>query len=596
MENNFKEKNNPFYLPRKPYLGFISSIIERIFGLKKLQRLYETRPNISSCDEFLRFTLDVLKINYKIKKGTIDSIPESGPCVIVANHPLGGAEGVILSEIIRKKRKDVRILANDILKRITELSELFIDVDVFAGDSVVKANLKALRTAQSHVENGGVLLVFPSGAVSLYDKETGLLSDQEWNRSVSRIARKTQATTVPIYIDGRNSKLFYFLKKLNPILGTAMLPRELINKGNKIINIAIGEPIKFNEVKALSNDVALTNYYRLNTYLLSAQHSDNKIVGVKQDTNSGFEDIIPEVPKDKLILDISNLENDKLFEQGDFEVYCSQSKDIPNVLRELGRVRETSFRAVGEGTGKSLDIDEFDDYYLHLFIWDKTKLNIAGAYRLGLVDEIVSKKGIQGLYSRTLFNYENDLIKQLGNSIELGRSVIDQEYQKNVTTLLLLWQGLNKFLFRHPKYTTFWGPVSISDDYSLWSKQLLAESLSIHHYDTNKASLVEPTNPLKNKKGERFWHVDMLTALGDIQLLSKVISRIDPGKTVPVLLKKYIGITGKLICFNVDPAFNDCLDGLIVVNMLNVPEKNLIKWMGKEEAALYLDQHKSIQR
>ena len=279
-----------------------------------------------------------------------------------------------------------------------------------------------------------------------------------------------------------------------------MLPRELINKGNKTINIAIGEPIKFNEVKALSNDVALTNYYRLNTYLLSAQQLDNKISSIKQDTNSGFEDIISEVPKDKLILDISNLENDKLFEQGDFEVYCSKSKDIPNVLRELGRVRETSFRAVGEGTGKSLDIDEFDDYYLHLFIWDKTKLNIAGAYRLGLVDEIVSKKGIQGLYSRTLFNYENDLIKQLGNSIELGRSVIDQEYQKNVTTLLLLWQGLNKFLFRHPKYTTFWGPVSISDDYSLWSKQLLAESLSIHHYDMNKASLVEPTNPLKNKK------------------------------------------------------------------------------------------------
>ena len=198
-----------------------------------------------------------------------------------------------------------------------------------------------------------------------------------------------------------------------------------------------------------------------------------------------------------------------------------------------------------------------------------------GAYRLGLVDELIAKGGIEQLYSTSLFNYDEAFVDTLGQSIELGRSVVSKQYQRNMHSLLLLWKGIAKFVERHPKYTHLFGPVSISNDYSPVARQLIASVMSVNYYDEEKAKLVSPTTPLE-KSGQEFWRPDMLSSLADLPLLSKVLSRLEQGMGLPVLLRQYLGMNGKLVCFNVDPAFNFALDGLIVVDLTSVPVLSLI--------------------
>ncbi len=227
--------------------------------------------------------------------------------------------------------------------------------------------------------------------------------------------------------------------------------------------------------------------------------------------------------------------------------------------------------------------------YLPLFVWERENQCLVGAYRLGLVDQLIEKCGVAGLYSRTLFNYDQRFIDQMGKSIEMGRSVIALQYQKSMSALLLLWKGIATFVHQNPDYTHLFGPVSISNDYSDTARQLLAQSMTLHHYDNNCAEYVTPSNPLPEH--HRDWNTGMLTALGDLQLLSRVIARIDEGKGVPVLLRQYLSLNGKLVCFNVDPAFNNALDGLIMVDLRDVEEKTLARYMGREQAHEYLTYH-----
>ncbi|WP_414718397.1 lysophospholipid acyltransferase family protein [Thaumasiovibrio subtropicus] len=580
---------SPFRLPRKTPFGVAEHVTEWATGLKKLNKYYQHRPHNASLDHFLRYTLDVLGIDYQVQRGQLNAVPRQGATLIVANHPLGAVEGVILAELIRNVRKDVKVLANHYLKSVPELSELFIGVDVFEGENAVKANIRALREANKHLQNGGALLVFPAGEVSTFDKQSGKLLDKEWSRSVAKMIRKTKATTVPMFINGRNSKPFYLAGKIHPILRTLMLGRELLNKRKQRIDIAIGEAIHYSEVKGLSDETRLVHYLRLNTYLLGSTFQIGRNEHEKCTTYDV--DIIEPVEKRSLAKEIAGLSPSAfLLSQGAFDVYCAPSGDIPLVMRELGRIREVNFRAVGEGTGLEADIDAFDGYYQQLFVWDRENACIVGAYRLGVVNELVENHGIQGLYSRTLFDYDERFVAQLDGAIELGRSVIAREYQRSLSALLLLWKGIATFASRHPNITKLFGPVSISNDYSALARKLIAETMTIHHYDIERAALVAPSNPLPEEK-QAFWQHDMLSALPDLQLLGKVLGRMEDGKSVPVLLRQYLGLNGKLVCFNVDPAFNNALDGLIVVDLLKVPEKTLAKYMGKAETVVYLSHH-----
>lgn len=585
------QTSSPFRLPKKTPFRFAESIAEWATGLSKLEQFYAQRPAGCDTQAFIRFTLEVLGIDYDVSHGTKGGIPASGATVIVANHPLGCVEGVILAELLLTIRQDVKILANQYLKTVPELDELFIGVDVFAGHSAQKANLKALRQAHQHLANNGLILLFPAGEVSqLVDSKAQRLEDKEWSRSVSSLIRKSGATTVPVFINGQNSKRFYLAGKVHPLLRTLMLGRELLNKSTQTIKIAIGSAIQYREVKGLT-DVQMTNYLRLNTYLL--QH----LVQSKSIDSSSPQNEFPiaqPLPRKDLLEDLDNLPSDhRLLSSGEFDVYCTSSENIPSLLHEIGRLRETNFRRAGEGTGLALDLDQFDHDYRHLFVWDRENQCLVGAYRLGLVDDILSAKGTEGLYSRTLFHYDMPFIASMGKSIEMGRSVIDLPYQKSMTALLLLWKGIATFVSHHPEYTHLFGPVSISNDYSEQTRQLLAECMTLHYCDAAKAEHVSPSNPLP--ASDNNWNTSMLTALGDLQLLSRVVARIDPGKGIPVLLRQYLALNGKLISFNVDPDFNNALDGLIVVDLRQVDSKTLARYMGLEQAEHYLNYHQTSE-
>ncbi len=580
---------SPFKLPRKTPFGLGEQFAEWATGLSQFDKFYAQRPAGCDTKQFLRFILDALGIDYQVVKGSLNNIPAQGASVIVANHPLGCIEGIILAEILLAMRSDVKILANHHLKIVPELDPLFIGVDVLDGANAQQANLLALRAAHRHLANGGLLLIFPAGEVShLVDSKQRLLQDKEWSYSVSRLIRKHQATSVPIFIDGQNSRRFYMAGKIHPLLRTLMLGRELLNKKDSLIKIAIGHEIRYKEVNAL-NDQQLVNYLRLNTYLL------NKVEQQKRNKAADDKSLFPiaaRLPKADLINDIEQLTAaNHLISSCKFDVYCATAEAIPAILHEIGRVREINFRDVGEGTGQALDVDKFDRDYRHIFIWDREENKLVGSYRLGLVDQIVAQRGLKGLYSSTLFNYAPQFLSNMGNSIEMGRSVIAGEYQKSIFSLLLLWKGICTFVHRNPKYTHLFGPVSISNDYSEDARQLLAETMSMHYYDSEQAKLVAATNPPTQSKN-RQWNTGLLTALTDIQLLSKVITRMEEDKGVPVLLRQYLGLNGKFVSFNVDPDFNDALDGLIVVDLRKVQEKTLARYMGSTEAQQYLSLHR----
>ncbi len=580
---------SPFRLPRKTPFGVAEHVAEWATGLKRLNKFYQHRPEQASLDSFLRYTLEVLGIDYQVQKGTLHSIPPQGATIIVANHPLGAVEGVILAELIRSVRKDVKVLANHYLKSVPELSDLFIAVDVFEGENAIKANIRALREANKHLKEGGALLVFPAGEVSRYEKQSGKLVDKEWSRSVAKMIRKTKATTVPMFINGSNSKPFYLAGRIHPMLRTLMLGRELLNKRATCIDLAIGEPIHYSEVKGLADETRLVHYLRLNTYLLGSTFQDTR--SLIPDNTQPQSEIAKPVGTHLLMRELAQLPDETmLLSSGNYQVYCAVAANIPLILRELGRIREVNFRAVGEGTGFATDIDDFDNYYRHLFVWDKEANCIVGAYRLGVVEEIVEQYGIEGLYSRTLFDYDERFVNQLGGAIELGRSVVAEKYQKSLSALLLLWKGIATFAAKNPNITQLFGPVSISNDYSTLARQLIADTMTVHHYDNDQAALVKASFPLP-KHSNTFWQHDMLSALPDLQLLGKVLGRLDNGKSVPVLLRQYLGLQGKLVCFNVDPAFNNALDGLIVVDLKKVPQKTLSKYMGKEGAENYVSYH-----
>lgn len=575
---------SPFRLPRYTPFGLGESVVEWATGLAKLDTLYQKRPKALSSFEFMNHTLKALNIDYDIAGGTLDHIPSEGPVIIVANHPLGAIEGVILADLIGSVRQDVKVLANQLLKRLPELNELFIGIDVFDGKESQKTNAQAVRDAHRHLANNGLLIVFPAGEVSSYPKGEKHLTDIEWSKSVAKFVKRNQATTVPIFISGKNSELFYQAGRIHPLLRTALLGRELLNKQAQTISISIGSAIPFSEVKCFEKDTDIVNYLRLNTYLMSAQDKDPVTPSTPFATP-----IIEALPADELQQELDKLpQAHLLLEQGEFSVYCSPSQLIPKLMQEIGRIREESFRDVGEGSGLACDVDEYDLYYNQLFVWNRAKRELVGAYRMGLVDELIEQHGLDGLYSRSLFNYDHHFISKLENSIELGRSVVSKDYQRSLNSLLLLWKGIATFVELHPKYTHLFGPVSISNDYSHAARQLMAATLSIHHYDQEKATLVSASSPL-NSSSNVFWQTHLLSSLASVPLLSKVLSRMEKGKGLPVLLRQYLGMNGKLVCFNVDPAFNNALDGLIVVNLKQVPLRTLGKYMGKAQAQRYLN-------
>ncbi|HEY5601709.1 MAG TPA: GNAT family N-acyltransferase [Gammaproteobacteria bacterium] len=601
QNNSCRAETSPFLingaLPcgRVPVFGgLLESALEKVTGLAKMQRMYQNLPLAGSSREFFETVMDLFQIRYNVYEGSRSNIPENGGAIVVANHPFGALEGVILAHILLGIRNDVRILANEFLGRLPELKDLCFKVDVFEGEHAIQKNVVPLRNAIRWVQDGGLLLVFPAGEVSHFQFSQMRISDPQWSRSIGRIVRLTQAAVTPVYFYGNNNWLFQTLGMFRPWMRTVMLPRQLLNKHNSVVKLRIGKSITFNKLKHFTEDSQVIDYLRLRTYTLKNIDEPDKQQHGKDPASARYMDPISNPVNNRLLTaEIENIPGAQcLAGTGSMKVYYANASQIPWILLEIGRLREISFRKTGEGTGKSVDLDLFDDYYLHLFVWNDETKEVICAYRMGLADHIVETYGLKGLYSYTLFKYERRFLSSINPAIELGRSFVRPEYQRNFSPLMLLWKGIGQYVAQHPRYRNLFGPVSISNDYETVSQQLLVDFLKINNFDSVLSRFVKPRRPFK-KAAYANWRVSDFSLLPGIDQVSELVSQLEKDeKGAPILLKQYLKLGGTLLGFNVDAQFSDALDGLILVDLVKTDVKVLRRYMSTEGVGRFLEYHK----
>ena len=586
-------------LTRQNRLVCIGSFLaDRIFGLRHCREIYNRLAHVDDPASFMRQVLSQLKIAPTYDPEDLGKIPRKGGCIVVGNHPYGAIEGIILADVLMSVRTDVKIMVNYLLHRIPQMRDLTIAVDPFERADSPTRNAAPIRNAIRWVKNGGLLLIFPAGEVSHFKLSQGEIADPPWNPTAARIARITKAPVVPIFFRGQNSMLFQAAGLVHPRLRTILLAKELFGLKDKDVGFKIGSPINQRRLQQFNSDNELTSYLRWRTYIMGqpnhrtwrkSHRTAAPIVNKRQRTIAAAQDAR------LLAQDVGALQEDQLLvESGPFSVWCAQAQQIPHVLKEIGRLREISFRQAGEGTGNPIDLDDFDAHYLHLLIWQSETKEIVGAYRLGRTDAVIADKGIHGLYTSTLFQSRMEFYNKLGPALELGRSFIRLEYQKSFSALLLLWKGIGAYIVRHPHYRMLFGPVSISSDFSDFSRRLIATTLLRHNQAEELANMVRAKKPLPLKpiRIRGCARAQETIFLDDFKEVCSVVSDIEiRQKEVPVLLRQYLNLGGRLLCFNVDCSFSSVVDGLIVVDLLETEAKTLERYMGQVGYASFIDYH-----
>jgi len=556
----------------------LAKMIMQFFKLNKINKLYSDIDKIN-ISEFIDEVFKHLEIEIEVSEKDLENIPKEGAFISVSNHPLGGIDGLILLKIMLDKRPNFKILGNFVLNSIPQLSKMIIPVNPFENKAIAKeSSFSGLKTTLKHLNDANPLGIFPAGEVSSYQTTMGKITDREWSTTVLKLIRKASVPVVPIYFQGANSRLFHLLGKVHPLLRTVKLPSEMLNKKGQIFTVQIGKPIPVSEQKKFSDIPQFGRFLRAKTYML------NKDVKVKKffnnDTHSKSQPlpVIDKLPNKLLEIEIEKLRDlFLLFSVAEFDIFCTPAGNIPNLMNEIGRLREITFRKVGEGTGKSIDIDEYDLYYNQLIIWDRNKNQVAGGYRLGLGNDIMNQFGMKGLYSRSLFKFDKEFEVYLRNGIELGRSFITSEYQRHPLPLFLLWKGILYFIIKNSNARFLFGPVSISNDFSTIGKSLMVKFMKSNYFDPFIAKLVKPRKQFRLPKKFDFDMNFIIENSGnDFIKIDKFIKDTHFGMPIPVLLKKYItSLNAKVIGFNVDPNFNNCLDGLILLDIYDIPFRTI---------------------
>ncbi|TLS75687.1 lysophospholipid acyltransferase family protein [Mariprofundus erugo] len=574
----------------KPLGRFIDILLEKMMGLDGLNKLYQQSIPAESSQQFVDQLLEQHQVEIQVGDLDWSRIPASGGAIVIANHPCGGIDGIVMVSLLKKIRPDVKIMANHLLQCIPEMRDLFISVDPFAGEGAVQSNIRPLREAIRWVRQGGLLMVFPAGEVSHYQSRYRKITDPQWNESIAHIIRLTRVPVVPVYLSGQNCLLFQAAGFIHPRLRTLMLARELLNKQGHRIRICVGRAVDYRKVASL-NASALIDYLRLQTYALGDQLVSESVSAPQRQME---QPIIPAIDSKLLLAEVNALAPGQLLvTAGAMRVYVATAAQIPYLLQEIGRLRETTFRMTHEGTGKACDVDLYDEYYLHLFAWHEQAGEVVGAYRLGLSEEIVPRFGIKGLYTYSLFHYSEELMHELSPSIELGRSFVREEYQRSYLPLLLLLKGVFTYAAKHPEYRYLFGPVSISDSYNTLSRKLLITFLEENTFLPNLARLVKPRYPFQSMN-----EIDRRSSLmttTDIHMISELISASqEDSKNMPVMLKQYLKLGARLLGFSIDKEFNNVVDGLIMLDMPRIDIRTLNKYMGAELAAAYCSYHGDI--
>ena len=557
-----------------------------VTGLARLQRMY---GHARGAPDFIGAALETLDISVAIDSEDLARIPSEGPLVIAANHPHGAADGLAVAATLRRVRPDVKLLGNELLAHIPEMRPHLVTVDAFRPGA--GRNGAAVRSAIEWVRQGHALVVFPAGEVSHVRATGGRVVDAPWRDGVARIASAADAPVLPLFIEGRNSALFLTAGRVHPLLRTALLPRELLRLLGTRIRLRTGRIVSGRRLAALGEASTQTAYLRVRCYGLAANTACSRPLRLQRGPAAAA--LAPPEAAGVLGAEIDGLTGRALLlESGPWKVYCAQADEAPLTLREIGRLRELTFRGVGEGTGRDRDLDRYDSHYHHLFVWHSARRAIAGAYRIAFTDRVVQGHGARGLYTRSLFRYRQPLLRELGPSLELGRSFVAPEFQRDHQPLLLLWRGIGRLVAREPRYRRLFGPVSISADYGAVTRQILARFLVANRYRADLGALVRPRRPLAADAHDAPDALVYSTVASRLEDVDEIVRDLEAGQRgMPVLLRQYLKLNAKLLGFSVDPAFGHVLDGLVVVDLLDVDAALLTRYLGKDGAAAFVAWH-----
>ena len=569
---------------------FVGWILLRLLRISKVNKIYQKHKDKKDLP-FLNGILDEFQIEFEIPEEDLKRIPKNGAFITVSNHPLGGIDGILLLKLLLEHRPDYKIIANFLLHRIAPLKPYVMPVNPFENHKDVKSSLLGLKSSLQHLQDGRPLGIFPAGEVSTY-RDGKLMVDKPWELGAVKLIKKAEVPVIPIYFHAKNSWLFYILSKISDTFRTAKLPSELLSQKNRVIRVRIGKPISVKDQQEYKDINSFYEYLRKKTYML-ANPFEKKTQNILSTQNLKIaippKKIISQKNIQGCIKEVASLRKNgkRLLESKNYEVFFASAKEIPNLLQEIGRLREITFRDIGEGTNKAIDIDKFDKYYHHLFLWDQEVKVLVGSYRMGLGKDIYKKHGIAGFYIQTLFRLEPELHGMMEQTIEMGRAFIIKEYQQKPMPLFLLWKGIVHITLRYPEYKYLMGGVSISNQFSDFSKSLMIEFMKSHYYDPYIAQYIQPKKEFKVKLKDADKDFVFDAAKADMQKFDKVIDEIEPGALrIPVLIKKYVKQNARLVAFNVDPKFNNAVDGLMYIKVSDIPESTVKPVMEEFQAEL----------
>ncbi len=562
----------------KFYMPGLASLLMEIMKINEVNEVFEKAEHLQG-EAFIDKILQIIGITIDYDEFELKNFPKKGAFIAIANHPYGGIEGLMLLKIMCLARPDSKLMANFLLKKIPNLSDYLIAVNPFENIENT-SSISGIKTIILQLSSGIPIGIFPAGEVSTFKTKIQKITDKPWHPVVGKLIQRADVPVVPIYFHGNNGILFNLLSFIHPTLRTAKLPSELFNKQGQKISLRIGKPVKPSELPFYDNPIKLLDYLRAKTYALGAGLENEKkifdprnIFKIRKKT----QEIVAPISIEDLEKEIANLTEYLVCSEKNYEVYICSSTAIPTILKEIGRLREITFREIGEGTNKPIDLDEYDINYYHLFIWEKESKMIVGAYRIGKGAEIFYSMGIKGFYLNELFKIQKQFYPVLMKSLELGRSWVRKEYQQKPLPLFLLWKGILQFLSKNSEYRYLIGPVSISNRFTKLSKSLIVEFIRNNNFDHELAQFVKPR---KNFKVD-FSKIDkdLLTEAGQtLKDLDSLISDIETSNMrIPVLLRQYLTLNAKIISFNIDPKFSDCLDGFLILDIETIPSEILKK-------------------
>lgn len=586
-----KEVAKAINLDKYGFMGtFMGWMLMKVTRISSVNSFYDKNKHLEGLD-FLDAILKHYEIDFEIPEEDFKRLPKEGAYITISNHPLGGIDGVLLLKLLVSHRSDFKIIANFLLHRIEPMAPYIMPVNPFEDRKDVKSSLAGFKSAMLHLREGHPLGIFPAGEVSTY-KDGKLIVDRPWEEAALKLIRKAEVPVVPIYFHARNSKLFYGLSKLNDIFRTAKLPSEVYSQRNRPIKVRIGQPISVEAQKEEETLEEFTELLRKKTYILANAYEKERLIDQIPTSLK-----IPKAPRkiasavrtEVIQGEIEKLrEKDcRLLQSKNYEVFLAQANDMPFILKEIGRQREVTFRAIGEGTNNAIDLDKFDNYYHHLFLWDDEEKTIVGAYRMGMGSQIFKDYGINGFYLQDLFRFEPELFGMMEQSIEMGRAYIVKEYQQKPMPLFLLWKGIVHTTLRHPEHKFLIGGVSISNQFSNFSKSLMIEFMKSNYWDPYVAQYVRPKKEFKVKLNDADKEFVFDETEADLNKFDRLINEVEPGDLrLPVLIKKYIKQNAKVVAFNVDPLFNNSVDGLMYIKIADLPESTVKPVMEEFQAEL----------